>query len=166
MPQLPLDKRHLVVGRSVKWEYVWSCERPRSRQKKRVYLRKQATGVYVHMNTHMHTHACTPAHARTHVGICTLMWVLCYPPSFPIMSSLLTELCRALGPSHTCWRCCRETGPLPSGGPWPDSLGSRRSFTTGPTPPPSVSRSSAEGICRSRGFSLGLAGLWGGEMAG
>ena len=70
------------------------------------------------------------------------------------------------GPNHTCWCCWRGTGPLASCCPWLDSLCSRLSSRSGPTLPPSVSRSSAEGICRSRGFSLGLADLWGwGEMS-
>ena len=72
----------------------------------------------------------------------------------------------APGPNHTCWCCWRGTGPLASCCPWLDSLCSRLSSRSGPTLPPSVSRSSAEGICRSRGFSLGLADLWGwGEMS-
>lgn len=70
----------------------------------------------------------------------------------------------ALGHCHTCWCCWKGIGPLASCCPWLDSLCSRLSSPSGPTPPPSVSRSSAEGICHSRGFSLGLAGLWRGEM--
>lgn len=48
---------------------MWFCEEPRSRQKKRVYLRKRDAGVYVHTNTHVCTHAPARGHLCLGVGL-------------------------------------------------------------------------------------------------